>query len=81
MQIFMNLELGQLDAKCFAEQYKTKQTFFDSELLVRIFCTFVSETEIVILHFYDKTHDRTRSTQKSAIEAARNILDSTGGLS
>jgi hypothetical protein len=54
---------------------------FDSDLLVRIFCTFISETEIIILHFYDKTQDRTRSTQKSEIETARELLKSIGGVS
>ncbi len=73
--------VGPTRRKVLRRTIQNEADFFDSELLVRIFCTFVSETEIVILHFYDKTHDRTRSTQKSAIEAARNILDSTGGLS
>lgn len=48
--------------------------FFDADLLVRIFCLFDAETEIVILHSYDKTIDRSRSTQKSEISIARELL-------
>lgn len=48
--------------------------FFDADLLVRIFCLFDTETEIVILHSYDKTIDRSRSTQKSEISIARELL-------
>jgi len=51
--------------------------FFDSDLLVRIFCLFDTETEIVILHSYDKTTDRSRSTQKSEIARARELLLNT----
>jgi hypothetical protein len=69
--------VGPTRRKVHRRSHQKPENFFDTDLLVRIFCTFVSETEIIILHFYDKTSDRSRSTQKAEIAKARELLLNT----
>jgi len=69
--------VGPTRRKVYRRSHQKPENFFDTDLLVRIFCTFVSETEIIILHFYDKTSDRSRSTQKAEIAKARELLLNT----
>jgi|GEM_PF-984914 len=66
--------VGPTRRKVYRRSHQKPENFFDTDLLVRIFCTFVSDREILILHFYDKTSDRSRSTQKAEIAAARDRL-------